>query len=121
MLDAASVYCLSTRTGDGLDHADYEAIFEASVSDRDSRLYWEAAARVLNDIFQRDGEVHAAQLRYVAKVYPERVTVEEAGDAWQSVTPESCQGWSKAAFAVTAAADDDSQRHVASRRLPGCP
>ncbi|MBD9596946.1 hypothetical protein IB270_29370 [Ensifer sp. ENS05] len=102
MIDAASAYCLSTHTSDRLDPADYEIVFRASVTDRDSRSYWEAAASVLNDIFQRDGEILGSQLRYVAKVYPERVTVEEADDVWGSVSPEARQVWSDAALDVTA-------------------
>ncbi|MBP1881813.1 hypothetical protein [Sinorhizobium mexicanum] len=102
MIDAASAYCLSTHTSDRLDPPDYEAIFHESVTDRDSRSYWEAAASVLNDVFHRDGEIHASQLRYVARVYPERVTVEEADDVWTTVLPETRQAWSDAALSATA-------------------
>jgi len=115
MIDAASAYCLSAHIADVLDPADYEPIFADAVPDQDSRSYWNAAASVLNDIFQRDGEIHASQFRYVAKVYPERVTVEEADEVWSSVSPEARVFWFGAALAVNALAEQGPRVHTAIR------
>lgn len=109
MIDAAAAFCLSTPAAASVHPDDFDRMFASSVADHDTRSYWEAAALVLNDIFARDNDIHASQLRYVAKVYPERVSIEEAADVWATICPEARPFWFEAAESASAIAGNTSR------------
>jgi hypothetical protein len=99
MTDANTVYCIQSQALGTSAPADFAKHYYDRVTDADSQAFWEAAARVLTDLFERDGKISVGQLFYVSTIYPERVTAVEVELEFRAANPRAAQlrRWSDAA------------------------
>jgi hypothetical protein len=99
MLDAATIYCIQRNVSGSPGSLEFEQAYREGVTDADSQAYWDAAAIVLRDLFERDGAISPGQLFYVSTIYPEHVDAEEVEREFRAANAGSEESghWSYAA------------------------